>query len=393
MNCTRSSTQSLLSAVRNLSLSRPFPLPSRFLSTSPSLRSSNDSSDSGQAKWDTFDLETVFRPATSLDKPPRRAPRSPTGRNSPSSSSRSRTSSSSSSAPTPRQRRSKPPPPPPPALPNPSDPNLSLDSLTPSQLSSLRLDFIRSSARVPTSSSELTTYLPLWLKHQHSQLTTNRIAEERKSKMREKKREGLDKAWEWERVESEKLGLERTEEERRKDEVVRRRIERRLEEKREKERVKEGKEWERLTGSAISSSSNDSEGGGEGKEGKELPEWKRHQLTLRSKFPGGWAPPKRISREAMDLLRTLHSVDPEANSVTTLSEKFKISKEAVRRVLKSRFELSRKEREKREGKRKEERMKRIEEGGDGEAWEGDRGREKMEMRKLRERKESTRNEE
>jgi len=196
--------------------------------------------------------------------------------------------------------------------------------------------------------------------------------------MQEQKREKLDLAWQWEQRESEKLGLERTEREKRKDEQVRQRIEQRMELKREKERMKEMQRWERMTGESSLHEKEEVEA--------ELPDWKKHKLALKEKFPGGWAPPKRISREAMDLLRTLHKVDPIVNSVPVLAQRFKISPEAVRRVLKSRFELSREEREKREIKRKEERQRQIESGDDqGQTWSGDRGRERGEMQRLRER--------
>lgn len=197
--------------------------------------------------------------------------------------------------------------------------------------------------------------------------------------MKNRKLERLDLAWEWEKRQSEKLGYERTDQEKRKDELVRKRIERRMEEKRERENLKELEKWERMTGEKLTTKESDKE------QERDLPEWKKHKLALKEKFPQGWAPPKRISREAMDLLRTLHNVDPNVNSVPVLAQRFKISPEAVRRVLRSRFELSRDEREKREIRRKEERKRQIESGEhQGEAWSGDRGREKGEMQRLRE---------
>ncbi|KAJ7640868.1 hypothetical protein DFH06DRAFT_961298, partial [Mycena polygramma] len=49
--------------------------------------------------------------------------------------------------------------------------------------------------------------------------------------------------------------------------------------------------------------------------------WQAHRAALRHTFPDGWNPPRKLSREAMDGLRQLHRVDPEA----------------LRRILKSRW--------------------------------------------------------
>ncbi|KAI0676489.1 hypothetical protein C8Q78DRAFT_961306 [Trametes maxima] len=73
-------------------------------------------------------------------------------------------------------------------------------------------------------------------------------------------------------------------------------------------------------------------------------EYAKHRETMKRKFPEGWAPPRRISREAMDSLRSLHSLDPGRFSTPVLAEKFHISKEAVRRILKSKWEPTREQR-------------------------------------------------
>ncbi|KAI0631075.1 hypothetical protein C8Q77DRAFT_182090 [Trametes polyzona] len=72
-------------------------------------------------------------------------------------------------------------------------------------------------------------------------------------------------------------------------------------------------------------------------------EYRAHRETMKRKFPEGWAPPRKISREAMDSLRMLHSLDPVRFSTPVLADKFRISKEAVRRILKSKWEPSREE--------------------------------------------------
>jgi hypothetical protein len=58
---------------------------------------------------------------------------------------------------------------------------------------------------------------------------------------------------------------------------------------------------------------------------------------MRKKFPEGWKPPHTISREAMEGIRALHAHDPERFTTPVLADKFKISPEAVRRILKSKW--------------------------------------------------------
>ncbi|KAJ6588755.1 hypothetical protein B0H19DRAFT_893515, partial [Mycena capillaripes] len=65
--------------------------------------------------------------------------------------------------------------------------------------------------------------------------------------------------------------------------------------------------------------------------------WTAHRAALKSAFPGGWDPPRKLSREAMDGLRQLHRVDPERFTTPVLAERFRVSPEAVRRILKSRW--------------------------------------------------------
>ncbi|TCD63071.1 Required for respiratory growth protein 9 mitochondrial [Steccherinum ochraceum] len=94
-----------------------------------------------------------------------------------------------------------------------------------------------------------------------------------------------------------------------------------------------------------------------------------HRETMKETFPEGWAPPRKLSRAAMDGLRWLHAQDPETCTTPVLAQKFRISPEAVRRILKSKWEPSKekrdrllqRERERREewiaGNRQEERKK------------------------------------
>lgn len=70
----------------------------------------------------------------------------------------------------------------------------------------------------------------------------------------------------------------------------------------------------------------------------------KYRAVIKKNFPEGWSPPRKLSREAMDGLRELHRFNPEMFSTPVLAEKFRISPEAVRRILKSKWEPSRERR-------------------------------------------------
>ena len=63
-----------------------------------------------------------------------------------------------------------------------------------------------------------------------------------------------------------------------------------------------------------------------------------HRERMKRSFPEGWSPPHKLSRQAMDGLRVLHMHDPETFSTPMLAERFRISPEAVRRILRSNWE-------------------------------------------------------
>ncbi|RPD56037.1 hypothetical protein L227DRAFT_603276 [Lentinus tigrinus ALCF2SS1-6] len=85
-------------------------------------------------------------------------------------------------------------------------------------------------------------------------------------------------------------------------------------------------------------------------------EYRAHRETMKKKFPEGWAPPRKLSREAMVAMRHLHQVDPAAFSTPLLADKFHISKEAVRRILKSKWEPTREQKARMAAREKEARM-------------------------------------
>ena len=66
----------------------------------------------------------------------------------------------------------------------------------------------------------------------------------------------------------------------------------------------------------------------------------------KERFPNGWSPPRKISRDAMASLRQLHHMDPVSFTTEVLAERFRISPEAVRRILKSKWEPSKEKKEK-----------------------------------------------
>jgi hypothetical protein len=71
---------------------------------------------------------------------------------------------------------------------------------------------------------------------------------------------------------------------------------------------------------------------------------RQHKLTIKKRFPEGWSPPKKLSRDAMDGLRELHRFDPQTFTTPLLASKFRISPEAVARVLKSKWQPTREQR-------------------------------------------------
>ncbi|PCH35258.1 hypothetical protein WOLCODRAFT_139830 [Wolfiporia cocos MD-104 SS10] len=67
-------------------------------------------------------------------------------------------------------------------------------------------------------------------------------------------------------------------------------------------------------------------------------EFAEHRRTMKKAFPDGWAPPRKLSRETMDAVRAMHALDPRMFTTPVLAEKFRVSPEAIRRILKSKWE-------------------------------------------------------
>ena len=79
--------------------------------------------------------------------------------------------------------------------------------------------------------------------------------------------------------------------------------------------------------------------------------WQVQKQALAQKFgSSGWAPRKRLSPDALEGIRSLHSQFPEKYTTPVLASHFQVSPEAIRRILKSKWrpnedeELERRER-------------------------------------------------
>lgn len=74
--------------------------------------------------------------------------------------------------------------------------------------------------------------------------------------------------------------------------------------------------------------------------GSEAPIWRKHKETVRSRLGGAtWNPPKKLSREQMDAVRMLKA-SVRGISASDLAERFRVSPEAIRRILRSRWRPS-----------------------------------------------------
>ena len=78
-------------------------------------------------------------------------------------------------------------------------------------------------------------------------------------------------------------------------------------------------------------------------------DWKVQKAALKEKFgETGWNPRKKLSPDAMEGIRALNAQDPDRYSGPVLAEQFKVSPEAIRRILKSKWQPSMKEAEERQ---------------------------------------------
>lgn len=81
-----------------------------------------------------------------------------------------------------------------------------------------------------------------------------------------------------------------------------------------------------------------------------MPMWGLQKEALEAKFPEGWQPRKRLSPDAIAGIKELHKQFPELYTTTTLAQKFEVSPEAIRRILKAKWEPTAEEEEARQAR-------------------------------------------
>jgi hypothetical protein len=68
-------------------------------------------------------------------------------------------------------------------------------------------------------------------------------------------------------------------------------------------------------------------------------QWQTQKSALKEKFGDeSWSPRKKLSPDTIDAIRAMHASDPERFNTPVLAENFKISPEAIRRILKSKWQ-------------------------------------------------------
>ncbi|KAG8851779.1 Required for respiratory growth protein 9 mitochondrial [Serendipita sp. 405] len=87
--------------------------------------------------------------------------------------------------------------------------------------------------------------------------------------------------------------------------------------------------------------------------------WSQHRANIKTLYPEQWNPSKKVSREAMDAIRELHKADPEKYPSWVLAQRFNISPEAARRILKSKWRISEEEKAAKVVKERKTRAERI----------------------------------
>ena len=67
-------------------------------------------------------------------------------------------------------------------------------------------------------------------------------------------------------------------------------------------------------------------------------EWRLQKAKLKEKFPDGWKPRKRLSPDALAGIRALNAQFPDVYTTQNLADRFEMSAEAIRRILKSKWQ-------------------------------------------------------
>lgn len=68
----------------------------------------------------------------------------------------------------------------------------------------------------------------------------------------------------------------------------------------------------------------------------DMPAWKRRKLEMKmAGVENRWEPANKLSDGQMDMIRQLHSQAPSIHTFEALSARFRVSFEAIRRIIKS----------------------------------------------------------
>lgn len=65
--------------------------------------------------------------------------------------------------------------------------------------------------------------------------------------------------------------------------------------------------------------------------------WRVQKEALKEKFPEGWRPRKRLSPDALAGIRALNAQFPDVYTTSALADKFEVSAESIRRILRSKW--------------------------------------------------------
>ncbi|KAF2636504.1 hypothetical protein P280DRAFT_370256, partial [Massarina eburnea CBS 473.64] len=81
---------------------------------------------------------------------------------------------------------------------------------------------------------------------------------------------------------------------------------------------------------------------------KERPHWQINKEAMKEKLGGeAWNPRKKLSPDTMEGIRHLHKTQPDRFSTKVLADYFKVTPEAIRRILKSKWQPTDEEHEER----------------------------------------------
>ncbi|KAF4979409.1 hypothetical protein FZEAL_4386 [Fusarium zealandicum] len=76
--------------------------------------------------------------------------------------------------------------------------------------------------------------------------------------------------------------------------------------------------------------------------------WKAQKAANKEKYPDGWRPRKRLSPDALAGIRALNAQFPEVYTTAALAQKFEVSPEVIRRILRSKWQPTGEEEEDRQ---------------------------------------------